>query len=169
MALFEPVFTALNGADIRYVVVGGLAVVLHGHPRLTADVDIVLDLEPEAARRAMSALVGLGMKARAPVDPLTFADPLQREIWISEKGMQVFTLYAPGNPLLVVDLFVRDPVPFEGLWARAEKIDLGGLVVRVASIDDLIAMKEAVGRPQDVLDIEALEALKRARREGLGG
>jgi len=166
MPLFEPVFAALNAAQTRYVIVGGLAVVLQGHPRLTADVDIVLDLEPAAARRAMEALIGLGLKARAPVDPLAFADARQRESWISEKGMTVFSLFSPSNPLLIVDLFVREPLPFEQLWERAETINLGGIEVRVASLDDLIAMKKAVGRPQDLLDLEALAALRQERRGG---
>lgn len=163
MALFEPVFSALEAAGVRYVVVGGLAVVLHGHPRLTADVDIVLDLAPEAARRAMEALAYLGLKARAPVDLRDFSDPRRREAWIAEKGMKVFSLYSPANPLLSLDLFVRDPIPFEELWARSEKIDLGRASVRIASIDDLIEMKRAAGRQRDLSDIEALEALKAAR------
>lgn len=164
MILFEPLFSALNDAEVRYVVVGGLAVVLHGHPRLTADVDIVLDLEPGAAQRAMEALVKFGLKPRAPVNPMSFADPRQRESWISEKGMQVFSLFSPENPLLSVDLFVRDPIPFEYLWGRAETMDLAGVSVRVASLDDLITMKRSAGRPQDIMDIEALNALKRARQ-----
>lgn len=168
MALFEPVFSALNGADVRYVIVGGLAVVLHGHPRLTADMDIVLDLESAAARRAIEALTGLGLRARPPVDPLAFADSRQREVWIAEKGMKVFTLFSPANPLLSLDLFVREPMPFEDLWARAETMDLGGIKVRVACLDDMIAMKQAAGRPQDIADIEALEAIKRARRKNSG-
>lgn len=166
MALFTPLFSALNDAGVRYVVVGGLAVVLHGHPRLTADVDLVLDLEPSAARRALEALIRLGLQPRVPVEPMAFADPSQRESWISQKGMQVFTLFSPENPLLSLDLFVQDPIPFEDLWAHAETLDLGGIAVRVASLDDLITMKRAAGRPQDLLDVEALNALKRARTRG---
>ncbi len=161
MPIFEPVFLALNEAGVRYVVVGGLAVVLHGHLRLTADVDIVLDLEPVSARKAMEALKTIGLKARAPVDPAAFADPAQRESWIADKGMTVFSLYSPANPLLILDLFVRDLIPFEELWSRSKTIDLGGVKIRVASIDDLIAMKRVVARPQDLSDIEALEALKK--------
>ena len=165
MPLFEPVFSALNDAGVRYVVVGGLAVVLQGHLRMTADVDIVLDLEPSAALRAMEALKKLGLKARAPVDPAAFADPSLRESWIVEKGMTVFSLFSPANPLLIVDLFAREPIPFEKLWARSKTIDLSGVPVRIASIDDLIEMKRAVARPQDLLDIEALEALKKRAPE----
>lgn len=169
MALFEPVFFALNAADVRYVVVGGLAVVLHGHPRLTADMDLVLDLEPNAAKRAMQTFVQLGMKARVPVDPLAFADSRQRESWIAEKGMQVFSLFSSVNPMLSLDLFVRDTIPFEQLWTRAEMMDVGGIPVRVASIDDLIVMKRTAGRPRDIADIEALEALKRIRKDKTNG
>ena len=52
MPIFEPVFLALNEAGVRYVIVGGLAVVLHGYPRFTADLDIVLDLEALKKRGA---------------------------------------------------------------------------------------------------------------------
>jgi hypothetical protein len=167
MPLFEPVFSALNGSGARYVVVGGLAVVLHGHPRLTADVDIVLDLEPVPVKKAMEALKAIGLKARAPVDPGAFADPRQRESWIAEKAMTVFSLYSPANPLLILDLFVRPPIPFEELWSRSRTFDLGSVKIHAASIDDLIAMKRAVARPQDLADVEALEALKgRAAEEG---
>jgi len=155
VGLFEPVFSALNGADARYVVVGGLAVVLHGHPRLTADVDIVLDLEPDNARKAMEALKSLGLKARVPVDPSAFADRAQRESWVADKGMTVFSLFSPSDPLLSLDLFVREPIPFKDLWARSETLDIGGTSVRIAGLDDLIAMKKAVGRPQDLLDWES--------------
>lgn len=166
MPIFEPVFLALNEAGVRYVIVGGLAVVLQGHLRVTVDVDIVLDLEPASARKAMEALKSIGMKARAPVDPAAFADPVQRESWIEDKGLTVFSLYSPTDPLLILDLFVRSPVPFEELWSRSRKIDLGSLSVQVCSIDDLIAMKRSVARPQDLLDIEALEALKKRAPKG---
>lgn len=169
MPIFEPVFLALNEAGARYVVVGGLAVVLHGHLRLTADVDIVLDLEPVSARKAMEALKAIGLKARAPVDPTAFADPSQRESWIADKNMTVFSLHSPADPLLILDLFVRSPIPFEDLWSRSRTIDLKGLKIQVASIDDLIAMKRAVARPLDISDVEALEALKKRSSTGDSG
>ena len=163
MRLFEPLFTALSASRVRYVVVGGLAVVLQGYPRLTADIDLILDLDPAAARRAMAAFLRLGFKPRAPVDPMDFADPARREAWIAEKGMMVFSLFSRANPMLAVDLFVRNPVSFDRLWARADRMRLGKARVRVASVEDLIAMKKSAGRPRDREDVAALRALKRAR------
>lgn len=168
MRLFEPVFAALNQAQARYVVVGGLAVVLHGVPRLTADVDLAVDLAPEEARKAIAALVGLGFKARAPVDPLDFADPSTRLGWVRDKGMRVFSLWDPDDPMREVDLFVEHPVAFDELWARAETMSLGATSVRVASIPDIIALKRLAGRPQDYADIEALEVISRAKGRSRG-
>ena len=89
MLLYEPLFRALNASGTRYVVVGGVATVLHGYARLTADIDLILDLEESAAARAMHALAGLGLRPRAPVDPADFADSRIREGWLQDKGMQV--------------------------------------------------------------------------------
>ena len=89
MLLYEPLFRALNASGTRYVVVGGVATVLHGYARLTADIDLILDLEESAAARAMHALAGLGLRPRAPVDPADFAYSRIREGWLQDKGMQV--------------------------------------------------------------------------------
>ena len=78
--------------------------------------------------------------------------------------MQVFTMYDPNNPLRAVDLFVEPPVPFEDLWNRSEMIRLPETEVRVASVGDIINMKKTAGRPQDLEDIKALEALIDERR-----
>ena len=157
MSLYEPLFTAL--ADVRYVVVGGLAVVLHGHARLTADVDLIVDLSPDEAAKAMRALESTGLRPRAPVRGSDFADPTVRRAWVEEKGMRVFSLWDPRNPLREVDVFVECPVPFEGLYSRAELMPLGETHIRVASIADLIALKRMAARPEDLADIVALEAL----------
>jgi hypothetical protein len=166
VAFFEEFFRSLNHEGVRYVVVGGLAVVLHGHPRLTADIDLVVDLEPSAARLAIRTLTRMGLRPRVPVEAEAFADPSQRNHWIEDRGMTVFNLYDPNDPLRSVDLFVEAPIPFDQLWSRSELIGLPGGDVRVASLEDLITMKKEAGRPVDIADIEALEALRNERETG---
>ncbi len=165
MALFEPIFDALEAAGVRYVAVGGVAVVLHGHARLTADLDLAVDLAEGPAAAAISALQGIGLRPRIPVDPADFADASVRQRWIDEQGMTVFSMWDPADPLRSVDLFVTSPVDFEGLWANSEQIELGGSSARIASIPDLIRLKRISARPVDVADIEALEAIWARRGE----
>jgi hypothetical protein len=163
MALFEPIFSALNDNHVRYVVVGGLATVLHGFARLTADIDMIVDLDPPEARRAVSALMDLGFRPRAPIDAFQFADPQVRRAWFEEKGMRVMSLWDPTNPMREVDLFVEPPIDFGLLWEHSELIHVRGVMIRIASIPDLIDMKRLAGRPEDLLDIDALQEIQRQK------
>jgi hypothetical protein len=159
MSDLERIFYALEASGARYLVVGGVAVVLHGHPRFTADLDLALALDAPNVDAVLSALEGLGFRPRAPVPLRAFADPEQRSEWERTKGMTVFSLWSADLPGTEVDLFVSEPLPFAAAWPRRLRADLGGIVVNVASLADLIEMKRQAGRPQDLDDVRALEAL----------
>lgn len=163
MAIFQPIFTALNQSGGRYVVVGGLAVVLHGYARLTGDIDLIVDFEEKALTNLIDSLTALGLRPRPPVEARELAKPERRAEWVRDKGMRVFSFWDPANPLREVDLFVEHPTDFEGLWARAVEMDIGGAIARIASIPDLIRLKQLAGRPQDLQDVEALEAISKGR------
>jgi predicted nucleotidyltransferase len=165
VSVFEPIFQILNTAGVRYVVVGGLATVLHGYARLTADVDLAVDLAPEEATKIIQALVAKGFRPQVPVLPEEFADPTVREVWFREKHMRAFSLVDPTNPMRVVDLLLKPEVPFEELLARSQGVMLNRTKIRIASIDDLIALKRHAGRPQDLADIEQLETIRRQKRD----
>jgi len=159
---FIGLFAILAGARIRFVVVGGLALVLHGLDRLTADVDLVIDLAAERVRDAVSALTVAGYRPLAPVDPLALADPAQRHEWQTTRNMQVFSFWDSTNTRPTIDVMLASAIPFEELWSRAVVIRIGDHEVNVACVEHLIRMKEAAGRPQDLADVERL----RARLEG---
>lgn len=163
--MFEAVFRALNERGVRYLVAGGVAVVLHGYTRLTMDLDLVVDLAHEQALTAVEALTALGLKPRAPVDPRLFADEATREAWRRDRGMTMFTLLDPNNPMLVVDLFTQSPLDYEGLWDRAKDVQLETTRVKIVSLEDLIVMKRAAGRPRDLLDITELERIRELQGE----
>ncbi len=156
----QTIIQALNEADVRYLVVGGLAVVAHGHVRFTADVDLVLDLEEENLRRAMEVFASLGFRPRAPVPLRQFADSEVRQRWIRDKGLTVFSLFSDSHPLTEVDLFVADPFGFDEVYARRVTMAVApGVEATFVGLSDLLAMKKAAGRPQDLADIEQLEDL----------
>lgn len=164
MSFYLPLFKALNDAQVQYIVVGGLATVLHGYARMTADVDLVINLEPTEAENAVRTLLQLGMKSRLPVDPMQFANKETRTAWINEKHMLVFSFYDPTNPLRVVDLFVQEPMPFDEMAKRAEPVDIQGTSVPVCAITDLITLKRRAARPRDLDDVAHLEELLRIRK-----
>lgn len=154
------VLTALNDAGVEYLVVGGVAVVLHGSLRTTADLDLVVRLDRANTERAICALESLGYRPRAPVPATAFVDEAQRESWVRDKGMTVFSLWSARLPTLEIDLFVQEPFDFAAARSRAMDANLGSVRAWVASIDDLIAMKRDAGRPKDLDDIRSLEALR---------
>ncbi|MGI8535236.1 MAG: hypothetical protein ACR2K2_01830 [Mycobacteriales bacterium] len=146
MGIYDEVFAALHEADVRYVVVGGVAVVLQGHARMTVDLDLVVDLAVEPAGRTIDALLALGLRSRLPVEPSDFARPDVRADWVANRNMQVFSMYDPSNPFREVDLFAAYPLPFEELWADSDEVVLRDVAVRVASIPHLLRLKP-VRRP----------------------
>jgi hypothetical protein len=155
----ERVFAELNRQSVRFLVAGGVAVVLHGYLRTTADLDLIVQLEPENILRALRALESLGYRPRAPVSAEDFADESIRESWIQEKNLQVFSFWSDQSPQLEVDLFVREPFDFEAVYKQTKETQLDKTSVRVIPRDILIDMKRRTGRPRDLEDAEALEAL----------
>jgi hypothetical protein len=157
-ASLEKIVQALNDAPARFLVVGDLAVVIHGYLRFTADVDLALEPNPEARRRALRALSGLGYAPRVPVPIESFADAEQVRRWTAEKGMLAFGLHSETHHETSVDLLLEIPFDFESAYARARREAIApDLVMTVLPRRELIEMKRAAGRPRDLDDIEALE------------
>lgn len=153
---------SLTEGGVDFVVVGGVAVILQASPRVTKDLDICYARVPENLERLAAVLLGLEAKLRGIDEDLPFV-PDARTL----RRTQIRTLTtADGGIDLLVD---PDGSPGYGaLRRRASQIQFEGIVVYVASIDDMIAMKRAAGRPQDMVDLESLEiARRRTRRRGL--
>lgn len=153
---FERVISALNDSGVDYVIVGGIAAVLHGVDRLTADLDVVLDLQRDAALKALKSLEKIGYRPRPPVRMEEFAEAERRKQWMETRNMQVFSLWDPRGELPVLDLFVSYPLDFARLLDDSVEVDIGGLRARIASVDHLIEMKSGTNRDKDRQDIAAL-------------
>jgi hypothetical protein len=154
---FEAIVEALNVADVRYLVAGGLAVNAHGYLRFTKDVDLVVALEPGNLGRAMHALDSIGYRPALPVSAKDFADPEIRQRWIGEKGLTVFQMWSDAHPETPIDIFADEPFPFDEEYDRAQVKPLyDRFEVRFVSIPTLIRMKESSDRPQDRVDIQYL-------------
>lgn len=153
-------FAALDRHHVEYVLIGGLAVSLHGVERATMDIDISVAMTPDN----LGALVGmaqeLGMRPLLPVPLAALTDLDQLEHWHRERRLEAFTLSTPELRGVTLDILLYPPVDFQGMRRRAVRYDIRGTPVVVATIDDLIALKQAVGRPIDLTDIAHLKRLQ---------
>ena len=104
LATLEKIFTALNAAQVRYLVAGGMAVNAHDYLRYTKDVDFVIQLTADNIGRTFTALNTLGYRPNIPVTSKQFADAAQRNDWIQNKGMKVLQLWSDAHKETPIDI-----------------------------------------------------------------
>lgn len=147
----------LTARGVEFVVVGGFAAVAHGSARVTRDLDICFATDSANLDALGEVLVDLGARLRGVTDHVPF-----RPDAATLRRVRILTLETIDGPLVV--LVEPDGAPaYPALRARSERLDIGGMLVAVASLEDMISMKRAAGRPKDLLDLEELEALARLR------
>ena len=152
---------ALLSRSVDFVLVGGMAVQLHGYMRFTYDIDLVLAMNNDNLSRFIEAAKELGLAPVIPVPIDALKDAGQIDRWHREKGMLAFALREPGVAGSVIDVLVRPEISYERLAADAVDGDLFGRKVKIASIEHLLEMKRVANRPKDMLDVAALEKIKR--------
>ncbi len=160
MIRFEYLFSALNKAKVRYLVVGGIAVNLYGIERATADIDLVVDLEEDNLARFVTVMKELNFRPKIPVKLEGFVKKEIREGWIRGNGMTVFSLFDPKNPFFLLDIFVETPFNFDSVYGAREEIHAEETIIPVVPMKHLIEMKEKTGRPQDIADVFYLRKIQ---------
>ncbi len=129
--------------NVRYLVVGGYAVMKYSEPRYTKDLDLWIATDSENANSVYAALKEFG----APLENLTATNFAQKEYF-----------YQMGKAPLRVDIMMSIPgVEFENAWKNRKVVELNGINVPFISRTDLILAKKASGRPQDKIDVEKLK------------
>jgi predicted nucleotidyltransferase len=162
----EAIVRALNDARVKYLVVGGLAVVAHGYERLTKDVDLVIGLKRQNIINGLRALMKIGYRTSIPVTPEDFAVARNRENWRKNKNMIVLRLWSEVHRRTPVDVFVYEPFDFKVEYAAAKREEVMPAVkAPVIALKTLLAMKRAAGRPQDLADIADLERINELKKE----
>ena len=153
---FDPLgaLRTLSDHGVRFVLIGGFAAALRGSPMITGDIDICYARDDANLQALAAALQQLGATLRgAPLDV-----PFRLDMATLQAGDH-FTFSTDAGPLDCLGT----PTGMNGfadIDASATDEDLDGVTVRVASIDDLIRMKQAAGRPQDLIAVEWLSALR---------
>jgi hypothetical protein len=156
--VFEPVeiLRRLTGADVRFVLVGGLAAQAHGSPSVTYDLDICYARDPENLQRLAAVLFDIMAVRRGLPDDAPRMPPLD------ERTLRAGGLFTLTTRFGDLDL-IANPEPgldYEQLAPGAMAATVFGVPLSVAALDDLIAMKRAAGRPKDRIELEILGALR---------
>ena len=159
--IYLDLFHALHRHQVDYLLVGGLAMNLHGVPRMTMDVDLVLVMNAANLDRFIACAGELELTPTAPVTLNSLKDPEQRKIWREQKHMIAFGLQNTRARIpVMVDVLIAPPLDVEQALARVVERDVDGLPIKLAAIDDMIALKQGTGRLQDISDIEHLERIR---------
>lgn len=153
------IFKKLNESNIRYIVAGGIAVNLYGIPRMTYDIDLVLDLENRNLERFLRLMKTWGFKPKVPIDIMDFAIKRKREGWIRNKNMKAFNLVNPEWAMSEIDIIINTPVNYKKASENINYIKLRDISIPTISVGDLIKMKRRSGRQQDKADIRYLRRL----------
>jgi hypothetical protein len=136
------VFASFQRHNVRYIVIGGIAAVLYGVPRATFDLDILIDANPDNAKKLLAALADAKLGTAALITP---EELLSKEITIFKDRVRI-------------DVQTSTPgLKFEQAWERRETMEYQKQKFFVASREDLIASKRAAGRPVDLEDVRLLE------------
>jgi predicted nucleotidyltransferase len=150
----QRVIRALEKHRVKYALVGGYAVALHGAVRGTVDIDIVIALNRATYKRVESALHEIGLESRLPVsaeEVFSF-----REEYIRKRHLKAWSFTNPRNPLEVVDILITE----DARKIRTVSKHAFGMSVKIVDIPELIAIKRKAGRAQDLEDIKALKKLQ---------
>ncbi|HEX5338322.1 MAG TPA: hypothetical protein VFW53_07790 [Gallionella sp.] len=157
---YVDLFSALARHKVDYLLIGGLAVSLHGVERATMDVDITVAMNPDNLSSLIETAKELKLSPVLPVPLESLRDLELLRQWHAERHLEAFALRTSDLVGVTVDVLLFPPVEFTGMASRAAVFNVANTAIQVASIDDLIALKQAVGRPIDIADVEHLQRIK---------
>lgn len=157
---FFSIFEVFHKENIRYLLCGGLAVNIYGVPRMTADIDVLLDFEPENIKRFEICMLNALYKSNLPISLNLLSDKKERIKLISEKNLIAFSYYSTKANTMSMDVLIDVPFTFEELWKRKNTRSNNDALIHLVSLDDLIALKKYSNRKQDQEDIYLLSQLK---------
>ena len=153
-------FSKLQQFEVQYLLIGGLAVSLHGVERATMDIDITVAMQPNNLDRLIACAESLNLKPVLPIPLTSLKNMEQLKQWHKEKNLLAFALRTEELAGVTLDILLFPPIDFSKMLQNVTQFDIGNTTINVASIEDLIALKQAAGRAIDLSDIDHLNKLK---------
>lgn len=158
MTRFDParIFATLDRHGVNYLTIGAWAVIAHGYVRATADIDFVARQDGDNIRKLAAALTELHARLRGIDADKLDIDPTDPAVLGNGAS---FTMDTDAGPLDFLN-DVPGEVDYDEMRARAKQASAGGTTVWVVAYEDLVRMKQASGRDQDLLDLRMLQAAR---------
>jgi hypothetical protein len=163
----KEILFALSDGQVKFIVGGGVAAVLHGVERVTMDLDISIDMCPDNLARFADVMEHLGMNPRVPVPVRALQDPEVIRIIVEEKHAIVFSLIDPNDPIRYIDVFMTPSLSYPSLIVDTVSFKIDGRVIDVISREKLLVLKKKIQPPRekDLMDIRELERLMETENE----
>ena len=147
MLLYE-IVDSFDAAKLKYALVGGYALALHGLVRATMDVDFVISLNQNDFEIAEKSLAAIGLQSRLPIRAQDIIK--MRQEYIDNRNLIAWSFVDYKNPSRQVDILITKDLK----ELEVEKISVGGRKISVATLQELLKMKTEAGRPQDLIDVQ---------------
>lgn len=150
----------LSAAEVKYVICGGVACVLHGVERSTYDIDLSVSFDKSNLEKIISVTRKFGLKPRIPEPVENLFDENIRKEWYEKKNALVYTFVSSNSPLQL-DIFLNYPRTYEELTENAHLIVIDNISINVSSPEDLLFVKKLINplRDKDITDIKELEKI----------
>lgn len=155
----KKIFDILNQYNVKYLVCGGLAVNIYGIPRMTADIDLLLDFEETNILNFENATKHLLFQSVVPLSINTFVKKEDRIKIIKEKNLIAYSYFNSLAGYMNLDVLLDTPIDFDVLWKNKTERQLGETTIHLVSVEDLIELKRYANRIQDQNDIILLSKL----------
>ena len=152
-------FSKLEQFKVRYLICGGLAVNIYGIPRMTADIDLLLDFTKKNVTDFETAIKILMYQSQLPISISKFVNKEERQKAIQEKNLIAYSFFNSRTNYMSLDVLLDVPIPFEELWKAKEERAIDKFRVNLVSVQHLIELKKYANRKQDKEDVILLSKL----------
>lgn len=157
MIQLKEIFQSLHQHEVKYLLCGGIAVNLYGIPRMTADIDVLIEWKEDNLKKFEEAIAEHGYKQNLFFELKTLLQEELRLKYVKEKNLIAYGYSSNTLQALSLDVLIDVPVNFEECWNRKEIKYFKETPVNVLHVDDLIVLKEYANREQDQSDIANLK------------
>lgn len=166
-SFLKDIIVQLSEKKVKFIIFGGVAVVLHGVERMTLDLDLSISMDKENVEKFLEVMEQFQLTPRAPIPKETLFNPKIIDYIIKEKNGIAFTFLDKNNPYKQVDVLIHPDLQYEKWINKIDTVELFGHKVCILSKQAIIELKEKLERPRDkdIMDIKELKTQLRRSYE----